>query len=77
MRRFDQDRDISYRERLRRLRDRGRVGDEIDDDGLGIEANIELCKGCGGAQRADAHAGGLERVSRIGDERSESSLGPT
>jgi hypothetical protein len=39
-----------------------------------VEANIELSKGGGGAQSADVHAGRLERMSRIGDERSERSL---
>ena len=74
MRRFDEDRGISHREVLGSLGDRGRIGDEVDDDGLGVEANIELCKGCGGAQSADVHADRLECVSRIGDERSESLL---
>ena len=74
MRGCAEDRGIAHREGLASLGDRGRIGDEVDDDGLGVEANIELCKGCGGAQSADVHAGSLERLSRIGDERSESHL---
>lgn len=54
--------------------DRRGIGDEIDHDGIGVSADIELCEGCCRAQRGDAHACGQQRVSRIGNKRPEGPL---
>lgn len=71
MRGFHQDRDVAQREWLGWFDDRRRISDEIDHDSIGSSADVELCEGCCGAQRSDAHAGGPQRVCGIGNQRPE------
>src|ERR1041384_2324720 len=53
---FDEDRGIAHRDGLASFGERGGICDEVDDDGLGVEANVELCEGGCRAQRGNRHA---------------------